>query len=327
MRHSPLVRLLDLVELLQHRDGLTLREITTRMKISERTAQRLISAVEQAGYAVEISYRKRKKVYSIKGKERLSAVGISTLTMVVLFLCRAVFGFLRGTGFKEDLDEFFGRIERLLSYKDLVLSRSLDRKLYDADEMPHVYEGRAEQIDVILNGLLKEERVLLTHEALGGGAEATAFEIYTLLVYKKGLYLIGRRTDDGTMHRLSLDEVIDVERRRGDHFEYPKDYEPKRYLGQPFGIRRGKTEKVVLRFLPRAAKYVKRRAIHPTRKFIDQPDGGLTVEMTPEGLDQLDSFVFEYRDNVEVLEPAWFREEIKRQVVSIGKIYGLRLVP
>jgi hypothetical protein len=247
--------------------------------------------------------------------------------MAVLFLCRAVFGFLRGTGFKEDLDEFFTRLERTLSHKDLVLSRSLDRKLYDVDEMPHTYEGRAEQIDVSLNGLLKEERVLLTHAGLGGGKEATVFEIYTLLVYKKGLYLIGRRADDGTMHRLALDEVIDVERRRGDRFSYPKGYHPRAFLGEPFGIRAGKREKVVLAFAPQVTKYVKRRRIHATQKLIDQADGSLVVEMTPDGTDQLDSFVLEYRDNVEVLEPAWFREEIKRQIVRIGAIYGLRVSP
>ncbi len=49
--------------------------------------------------------------------------------------------------------------------------------------------------------------------------------------------------------------------------------------------------------------------------------------MTPEGFDQLDSFVLEYRANVEVLEPAWFREEITRQVIRIGALYGLRLAP
>jgi predicted DNA-binding transcriptional regulator YafY len=328
MRHAPLVRLHDLVTLLQERDGLTLRGICTRMKVSRRSAFRFIDALKDAGYTLEIGHKNRANVYRIAKKQDLAAVGISTQTMAVLFLCRAVFGFLRGTGFNEDLDEFFERLERVLSYENLVLSRSLDRKLYDYDEMPHVYEGRAEQIDVLLNAVLKSERVLLTHGAFGGsGAEPVVVEAYTLLVYKKGLYVIARRIDDGTMHRLAIDDVIDVERRRGDKFAYPKSYSPRAFLGEPFGIRRGKREKVVLRFAPAVAKYVKRRRIHATQKLIDEQDGALTVEMTPEGLDQLDSFVFEYRDNVEVLEPPSFRAEIVRQVVRIGAIYGLRLTP
>jgi predicted DNA-binding transcriptional regulator YafY len=324
MRHAPLVRLHDLAELLQ-REELTRLEIADRMKVSDRTAQRLLRALEQAGYTLEHSFRDRTQVYRIKAKKGLHQVGISTLTMVVLFLCRAVFGFLRGTGFKEDLDEFFDRLERTLSYKDLVLSRSLDRKLYDYDEMPHVYEGRSEQIDVLVNGLLREERVLLTHAGLDGGKTPTLFEVYTLLVYKKGLYLIGMSKPDGAMHRLALDEVIDVERQRGDRFRYPGRYHPRDFLGEPFGIRRGKRERVELKFAAHVAKYVKRRRIHMTQKLIDEPDGSLRLVMTPEGLDQLDSFVLEYRDNVEVIEPAWFREEIMRQVVRIGAIYGLKL--
>jgi proteasome accessory factor B len=326
MRHAPLVRLHDLAELLQQREGLTLREIADRMKVSDRTAQRLLRALEQAGYTLEYSHRDRAKVYRVKARKSLHQVGISTLTMVVLFLCRAVFGFLRGTGFKEDLDEFFARLERTLSYKDLVLSRALDRKLYDYDEMPHLYEGRAEQIDVIVNGLLREERILLTHAGLDGGKTPTSFELYTLLVYKKGLYLVGMSKPDGGMHRLALDEVIDVERQRGDKFSYPRSYHPKDFLGEPFGIRRGKRERVELQFVARVAKYVKRRRIHATQEFIEEADGSLRLVMTPEGLDQLDSFVLEYRDNVEVIEPTWFREEIMRQVVRIGAIYGLKLV-
>jgi hypothetical protein len=58
---------------------------------------------------------------------------------------------------------------------------------------------------------------------------------------------------------------------------------------------------------------------------VSQRDGHLRLEMTPEGF-QLDSFVLEYRDNLEVHEPAWFREEIARQVTRIGALYGLRLV-
>jgi proteasome accessory factor B len=327
MRHQRLVLLHDLADLLQGPAGLTREAIMRRLAISDSTAKRLLRALEQAGYVLEYSHKDHAKVYRIKGKKALQAIGIPTQTMAVLFLCRSVFGFLRGTGLSEDLDEFFKRIERTLSYKDLVLSRSLDRKLYDWDEMPHVYEGRAEEIDVLVNALLREECVTLTHRGLDGGKASVVFELYTLLVYKKGIYLIGKRSDDGSMHRLALDEVVDVDRRRGDRFAYPKDYHPRRFLGEPFGIRRGKREKVVLRFAAAVAKYVKRRRIHPSEKLIDQPDGSLILEMTPEGFDQLDSWVLEYRDNVEVLEPAWFREEITRQVTRIGAIYGLKLAP
>jgi predicted DNA-binding transcriptional regulator YafY len=327
MRHQRLVLLHDLADLLQSRDGLTRDEISRRLAISDSTAKRLLKALEQAGYTLEYSHQDRAKVYRIKGRKALQAIGIPTMTMAVLFLCRSVFGFLRGTGLSEDLDDFFARIERTLSHKDLVLSRSLDRKLYDWDEMPHVYEGRAEHIDVLVNALLREEKVALAHAGIDGGKASVVFELYTLLVYKKGIYLVGKRADDGSMHRLALDEVIDVDRLRGDRFQYPKDYHPRRFLGEPFGIRRGEREKVVLRFVPAVAKYVKRRRIHPSQKLIDLPDGSLLLEMTPEGFDQLDSWVLEYRDNVEVLEPAWFREEIARQVTRIGAIYGLKLAP
>jgi len=45
-----------------------------------------------------------------------------------------VFDFLEGTGFKEDLDDVFGRLEATLKRKDFLAVRNLDRKIFDVNE-------------------------------------------------------------------------------------------------------------------------------------------------------------------------------------------------
>jgi len=95
-----------------------------------------------------------------------------------------VFAFLTGTGFKEDLDE------ALLKRKDLVAAQNLDRKIFDVNEAPHRYSGRVEDVNDIMTGLLREERLRVRHRRVVRGTKEFLVDPYTLLVYKKGLYLV-----------------------------------------------------------------------------------------------------------------------------------------
>ena len=59
------------------------------------------------------------------------------------------------------------------------------------NEARHIYEGRIEDVNDIVTALLREERLRVTHEGVSGGRKTFVLEPYTLLVYKKGLYLAG----------------------------------------------------------------------------------------------------------------------------------------
>ena len=79
-----------------------------------------------------------------------------------LFLSRRVFEFLKGTGFKEDLDDVFARLEATLKRKDFVAARNLDGKVFDANEAPHLYGERLEDVNDITTALVREERLFAT---------------------------------------------------------------------------------------------------------------------------------------------------------------------
>ena len=68
---------------------------------------------------------------------------------VALLLSGRVFDFLKGTGFKEDLDDVFARLEAMLKRKDFVAARHLDRKIFAVNEAPQIYAERVEDINDI----------------------------------------------------------------------------------------------------------------------------------------------------------------------------------
>ena len=99
----------------------------------------------------------KRKVWKLLPTARQQTLTFTTSQMLSLFLSRRVFDFLEGTGFKEDLDEVFRKLEVTLKRKDATAARNLDRKIYDVNEAPHVYEGRLEHVNEILTALLKEQ--------------------------------------------------------------------------------------------------------------------------------------------------------------------------
>jgi proteasome accessory factor B len=233
--------------------------------------------------------------------------------MVALFLSRRVFDFLRGTGFQEDLDDVFAKLEATLRRRDAAAVRNLDRKVFDVNEARHLYEGRVEDVNDIMTALLREERLRVTPEGDGGARKTFVLEPLTLVVYKKGLYLAARsEAHGGQVRTFALDGFREVEWLRGQRFTYPDDYRPEQLTEGSFGLHRaqGQPVRVRIRFDAKVARYVQRRMWHPTQRFRKLPGGGVELTMDVRGTVEIVSWVLGFGATAEVLEPASLRREI-----------------
>ena len=142
--YSPAVRFAGVRAMLDSAGGASLYDIAERFRVSLRTAQRYLEALRAAGEPIfeEESQREsseRRKIWRLMPSARRETLTLTTSQMLSLFLSRRVFDFLAGTGFKEDLDDVFARLEATLRKRDFVAARHLDRKIYDLNEAPHIY--------------------------------------------------------------------------------------------------------------------------------------------------------------------------------------------
>src|SRR5215472_11684756 len=162
-RYSPSRRFEEVRALLNSSGGVTVYEISERLHISVRTAIRYLRALEDAGERVYDEQEGHRKVWRRMPSAREGVLSLTTSQMVSLFLSRRVFDFLEGTGFKEDLDEIFHQLEAHLKRKDFVALKNLERKLFDVNETPFVFEGRIEDVNDIITALIREERLSAVH--------------------------------------------------------------------------------------------------------------------------------------------------------------------
>ena len=321
-RYAPASRLHELRTLLDGAEGVTIYDVAERFGVNPRTALRYLQALSRAGEPLFEETSGKRKVWRLMPTARRQTITLTTAQMVALYLSRRVFDFLAGTGFQEDLDDVFAKLEATLRRKDFAAVRNLDRKVFVVNEARHLYEGRIEDVNDIMTALLREERLRVTQEGVSGGRKTFVLEPYTLLVYKKGLYLAGRSEGHrGEIRTFALDGFREVEWLRGDKFDYPSAYRPEQITEGAFGLFRGtEVTRVRIRFDEKVARYVQRRSWHPSQRF-RKVTGGVEMTMDVRGTTEVVSWVLGFGGTARVVEPEELREAVAEEITRAARLY------
>ena len=319
--HSPARRLDAVRGFLSTSGGATVYDIAERLGVSVRTAIRYLRSLEAAGEPLYEELDGKKKVWRIKAGARHDTVQLTAAQMIALFLSRRAFSCFDGTGFKQDLDDVFARLEATLRSGDFVAAKNLDRKFYDVNEAPHIYEGRVDDMNDIMTALLHEDRICIRHTSVVQAKKPFVVDPYTLLVYKKGLYVAGRSHHHDALRRFALDEIREVEWLKGDKFEYPEDYHPSQLVAGTFGLIAGPETRARIFFDRKVSRYVRRRRWHPSQKIRNVPNG-IELVMDVQGTTELSSWIMSFGAHAEVLEPAELREAIAAELARAAGRYG-----
>ena len=324
LRHGPALRLAKLRAFLNSSGGATVYDIMERLDMSLSSANRYLRTLEASGEPLYEETVGRRKVWRMVASGRRHEIRLSTTQMISLFLARRVLDFLADTGFKEDLDEVFGLLEATFREKDAAAARNLERKIFNVNEAVHDYKDRIEDVNAIVTALLEEQRLRVTHGSVDDWKTPFDLDPYTLLVYKKGLYLAGHSHHHGAIRTFSLDGFKEVEWLRGARFKYPADYDPAKLHAGSFGLIVGEPTHVRIWFSQLVRRFVYRRRWHPTQKWNKVP-GGLVLSMDVKGTAELKGWILEWGSNAEVLEPESLRQEVAAELErAVARYRGLR---
>jgi len=104
----------------------------------------------------------------------------------------------------------------------------------------------------------------------------------------------------------------------------PEDFSLKEHMGQSWGVIRDEiVHKVELKFNRRVAHLPGTIIYHPSQRIKEElPDGSLIVAFEVGGLDELKTWVLQWGNSVEVLEPDVLRKEVKEAALRIAGLYN-----
>lgn len=318
-RYGPASRLMLLRTVLATPGGVSLAELVDRLGVERTTVWRYLRALTNAGTPLFEVKDGPSKRYGLHASARQEVVRLSQAQIVALFLTRRAMGFLRGTGFDDDLDDVLEKLAATMKRRDAVEARHLDRKLFDVNEEAHRYARRADHVSELVTGLLKEERLEVKHEAVEKGRRAFVIDPYTLLLYKKGLYLVALSDHHKAIRTFGLDGFRSITWKRGDHFPYPAKYHPSQRLRGAFGITAGTGPPMLVRvrFDAAVARFVTRRKWHASQTFTKMDDGAIEMQLRVSPSFEVRNWILRFGCSATVLEPAELRERVEEEIAAM----------
>ena len=310
-----------ILQRIQRSPGVSIRELSQDFQVTERTIRRDLSALFDP-FPIYSSRRwdGQKGWFFVEGY-RFPQLHFTEAEMMSLLTCREFLPESARSAYGAVLEDAFEKIESVLteevkSYLDR-LKDGLSQK-----SIPDSGNG-ASKLTVLQQSIGDRKSVEITyHSFRSEKTEQRRVDPYHVRYVDGSLYLIGychlreqvrTFTIDGRMQEVQVTE---------EGFEMSEDFSIDRFLEGSFGIFQGKKQKVVIRFDPGAARYVRNKVWHPSQQIEELPDGSVLEKLTVTGLQDVEKWVFSFGSQAEVIEPAELREKFRKEVGQLAEKYG-----
>lgn len=333
MRGSHLRKFLKTLDLLSRPQGATIEELAEDLEVDRSSVYRELAFIEGLGFPVydekdESSAggrRLRKKLDADYLKKlpnmNIPDVELSPSEVVALYLLKGEERLYRGTGIEQALASAFVKIG-LMASDDL--PGKLDKVrtlLLPSSKGGKDYSGLEKIIDDLAGAILQNRTCRATYHSFYDD-KIKVFDIDPLHFFEHngGLYLFVRITGSADIRTLAVERFRKLAVTEAT-FDYPSDFDAAERLGAAFGVVYDDPLEVSIRFSARQARYIKERRWAAEQRIIDQPDGSIILEMKTSGRWEVRRWVLSCGADAEVLEPADFRDEVGRALVSAARRY------
>ncbi|HET9626204.1 MAG TPA: WYL domain-containing protein [Kofleriaceae bacterium] len=334
---SRALRVLD--ELRGFRRGRRLADIAKQLDASERTIRRDLGDLRTAGFEIEsVTIDGRAGARLVE--RTYSNIAITRRERYTLLAIASLFDVLRGTPLWEDVSSLQRKLEQRMSPEERAEHASLgDRFAYVPDNGTKAYEGKEDILDALLTGVLSRRVVRYAYRDARGRARQGFFAPYTMLLYKHGLYVVGRRLREPSDGRtlatdaasepaiavLAVERFTEAEHLRSAPFTVPAGFRIGEILNGAFGIHvttGAAPHRVVIEFSAEKAAFVRARVWHPTQTFEELADRRIRLTFQCANLTPVVSWVLEWGPHARAIEPPALVADIVAELDAARRAYA-----
>ncbi|MCB1042754.1 MAG: transcriptional regulator [Acidobacteria bacterium] len=295
--------------------GLGLTELAERLSVSERTVNRYVHVLQEAlvdddGRSMVETVRHQAGV-RMRFRKRTTPLDGSALELLSLFLALDLMKFLEGTlireGARDLMDRFRDLLQKTGNHKAALMMKDMDRKFFHWSEAPKDYSHKNQVLERLIDSLVRQHHVKISYQAPQRDSKIHVIMPLTLLMYKRGLYVIGRadtKTLTFAVERIQEAWVLET------GFAYPVDYDPATRFQHHFGLMGGKAEEIVLRFDAQVAENVVSRVWHPDQRVERLDDGSARLWLHVAPSQEFIGWLLSYGAFVQIETPAHLRQAL-----------------
>jgi len=185
--------------------------------------------------------------------------------------------------------------------------------------------AREQTLRTLQLALGQRRRVHLTYQTASRGGEVTKreFDPYAIFPYGRSWHVIGYCHLRDDIRDFKVDRIVAVEPRTAS-YAIPDDFSIADFLDAGWGLMRTigeQAEEVILRFSPRAGRWVREERWHTTQEIREEPDGKVRFRVHVPITLELCRWVFHYGSEVEVLAPPALREWVRKEAERVAEQY------
>ena len=210
-------------------------------------------------------------------------------------------------------------LETLSVSNVLMESVSLKERLL----MEHIPAGK-DYFQTIVRAMKDNHKLRMTYRKFGQAEPYTiAVEPYAIKVFKQRWYLLAKTDQQPQPKVYALDRMEQLEE-TAEEFEFPKDFDTEAFFAECYGVMcatQCKAEKSVIRAYPPYTNYLRTLPLHHSQKELRSTPEYADFEFYLRPTFDFRQELFSQGDEVEVLEPATFREEMMETTRRILKRY------
>jgi predicted DNA-binding transcriptional regulator YafY len=309
-RNSPekIFRLVKILNLIDSGKKATPKELAEGLGVTERSLYRYIEILIQAGFPIAPFDRKSERYTFIEGYS-LKKLGLSASELETLLLLNEVASRL-GTPFNQTYKTTLEKIA--LGVKNFLKNPPAAPLpwrigLDGVEDFPQ----REKYLELITQAQKEKKRLGLRYQAYYSG-EITERKVnpYGLYYDHHGFWtLIGYCNSKKAIRRFALEKILEL--KLLDETFDSVDFDLDEHLAKSWEYYDGPLTKVTLRFNKIVVPYILRKQKwHPSQKTTKLKNGGLQLEFTVAGTEEIRGWIYSWLPWVEVLQPKDLRQEI-----------------
>ena len=176
----------------------------------------------------------------------------------------------------------------------------------------------------IINAMKQGKKIRIEYQRFGKQeVRRITVEPYAIKVFKQRWYLLANDNKWEMPAVYALDRIVSLEE-TDEKFEYPMDFDAEAFFKDCYGVLCGtndKAQKIVLRAYPPYVNYLRTLPLHSSQKELDSTPEYADFELYLRPTFDFRQELLCQGDEVEVLEPKAFREEMKQMAQNIVNRY------
>lgn len=307
--------------------GLTLAELATTLRVSQRSARRYVHEMQDA---LQLEWVEPTpggaRVWRVKPGERGRAVVLRRAQAQALLATRRLFESVRGSAFFDEVELAFLELHKLAQRPSGRTGKSpeplpdttLPDRIVFLGSPTRVPSARSEEFDVVLQALSTGFAVLLGRK--GSPDERAVFFPYGLVFHQGSFVLVGWLEAARRLAILRFEDTVDVAPTE-KAFRVPDTFTLADYLHGDLGVAIPEKTKMLVEFDPRVADAVRARKVHPAQRIAQAPDGRVRVSAPIGDRALARAWVLGFGDAAKVLEPEDFADEIRQTLARAAARY------